>query len=43
MKGILIFGALLALVAVASWFLYPKERRTPAHVFNNHSQKAGEN
>ena len=37
MKGLLVFGALAALVAVAAWLLYPKTERStsPAILLGN--------
>ena len=36
MKGLLIFGALIALVAIASWRLCPKKEGSPVYPVSDH-------
>jgi hypothetical protein len=36
MKGLFIFGSLMALVAIASWLLYPKKQRSPEYLVSDH-------
>ena len=36
MKGLLIFSVLIALVAIASWLLYPRKESSPIYPITDH-------